>query len=482
MVMLAVEFNQLRLKVGADTGKDTTQVVDHFFGEYATTVFCNKDQVNVHLENTMPPVPYFVVFLHRPSIIQSMKRLQAYKFRIEPNGEQQRAMRRIAGSCRFVWNKALAFQIANHEAGEKFINHFDMCKWLPVWKKEPDTLWLKEAPSQLYQVVLKDLVRAYKNFFEKRADFPTFKKKGVSSSFCFPQGCELDAGNSRIKFPKLGWIHYRQSRAVEGTIKNITVSCVAGKWYASIQIEREVAQPVHSSPSIVGLDAGVTLFATLSDGTMFEPVNAFRKNAAKLAKYQRCLSRKTKFSSNWKKQKQKISRLHQRVAHTRNDFLHKTSSIISKNHAMIVIEDLKVTNMSKSAAGTIESPGRSVKAKSGLNKSILDQGWGEFRRQLEYKQAWRGGDVLAINPRNTSRTCPACDHVSAENRKTQSKFECVECGYAENADLNAAINILRAGHARLACQVNDAVMSSATGTHRSYQSHSGVEAVGIPCL
>jgi putative transposase len=103
-----------------------------------------------------------------------------------------------------------------------------------------------------------------------------------------------------------------------------------------------------------------------------------------------------------------------------------------------------------------------------VRKSILDQGWGEFRRQLEYKQAWRGGDVLAINPRNTSRTCPACDHVSAENRKTQSKFECVECGYAENADLNAAINILRAGHARLACQVNDAVMSSATGTHRSH--------------
>ena len=167
------------------------------------------------------------------------------------------------------------------------------------------------------------------------------------------------------------------------------MSCVAGKWYASIQTEREVAELVHPSTSIVGLDAGVTLFATLSDGTMFEPVNAFRKNAAKLAKYQRCLSRKTKFSSNWKKQQQKISRLHQRVAHTRNDFLHKTSSIISKNHAMIVVEDLKVTNMSKSASGNIKAPGRSVKAKSGLNKSILNQGWGEFRRQLEYKVSVR---------------------------------------------------------------------------------------------
>ena len=139
MVMLAVEFYQLRLKVGADPSEDTVQVVNHLLGEHATAVFCHKDQVNVNLENAMPAVSYFVVFLHRPSIIQSMKRLQAYKFRIEPNGEQQRAMRRIAGSCRFVWNKALALQIANHEAGEKFINHFDMCKWLPVWKKEPDT-------------------------------------------------------------------------------------------------------------------------------------------------------------------------------------------------------------------------------------------------------------------------------------------------------------------------------------------------------
>jgi len=173
-----------------------------------------------------------------------MKRLQAYKFRIEPNGEQQRAMRRIAGTCRFVWNKALALQIANHQQGQKFVNHFDMCKWLPVWKKEPETLWLKDTPSQLYQVVLKDLARAYKNFFEKRAAFPTFKKKSASTSFCFPQGCELDAGNRRIKFPKLGWLRYRKSRAVEGTIKNIIVSCVAGKWYASIQTEREVAQPV----------------------------------------------------------------------------------------------------------------------------------------------------------------------------------------------------------------------------------------------
>ena len=395
-----------------------------------------------------------------------MKRLQAFKFQIEPNGEQIRAMRQYAGNARKIWNLALNRQQELQTAGEKFTNSFGMNNWLPAWKQKFS--YLCDSPSQTLQQVTKDLAAAYKNFFEKRADFPQFKKKGRSSdSFRFPQGFEIDEANRRIRLPKLGWIRYRKSRGIIGLAKNITVSCVAGKWYASIQTEREVGQPLHPSTSIVGLDAGITLFATLSDGTMFEPVNALRTSAAKMAKYQRRMSRKVKFSSNWKKAKARITKLHQRVAHTRNDFLHKTSNIISKNHAVVVIEDLKVTNMSKSARGTLEAPGRNVNAKSGLNKSILDQGWGEFRRQLEYKQAWLGGEVFAVNPRNTSRTCPACGHISAENRKTQSQFECVECGYAENADLNAAINILRAGHARLACEVNGAVMPSATGTHRS---------------
>ncbi|WP_286815756.1 RNA-guided endonuclease InsQ/TnpB family protein, partial [Marinobacter sp. UBA3607] len=121
--------------------------------------------------------------------------------------------------------------------------------------------------------------------------------------------------------------------------------------------------------------------------------------------------------------------------------------------AMVCIEDLKVRNMSASAAGTLDQPGRNVRAKSGLNRSILDQGWFEFRRQLDYKLQWSGGWLVAVPPRNTSRTCPACGHVSAENRQTQAQFHCVDCGFKENADTVGAINILRAGHARFACEV-----------------------------
>ncbi|ENA1762829.1 transposase, partial [Yersinia ruckeri] len=380
-----------------------------------------------------------------------MKRLQAFKFQLKPNGQQERDMRRFAGACRFVFNKSLALQNENHEAGNKYPPYAKMTAWLVEWKKEPETQWLKESPSQSLQQALKDLERAYKNFFQKRALFPRFKKRGQSDSFRYPQGVKLDQDNSRISLPKLGWISYRNSRQVVGEVKNVTVSQSCGKWFVSIQTEYEVSEPQHESTSMVGLDAGVARLATLSDGTVFEPVNSFKSNQNKLARLQRVMSRKVKFSNNWKKAKSKVQKLHSRIANIRRDYLHKVSTTISKNHAMIVIEDLKVANMSKSAAGTVSQHGGNVRAKSGLNRSILDQGWYELRRQLEYKQLWRGGQVLAINPAYTSQKCACCGHTAKENRQSQSQFACLECGYTENADINGARNILAAGHAALAC-------------------------------
>lgn len=380
-----------------------------------------------------------------------MKRLQAFKFQLRPDGQQEREMRRFTGSCRFVFNRALALQNENHEAGNKFIPYTKMASWLVEWKNSPEIQWLKDAPSQPLQQSLKDLERAYKNFFQKRAAFPRFKKRGQNDAFRYPQGVKLDQNNSRIFLPKLGWLRYRNSRQVTGIVKNVTVSQSCGKWYISIQTESEVSTPVHPSASMVGLDAGVAKLATLSDGTVFEPVNSFQKKQKKLARLQRQLSRKVKFSNNWQKQKRKIQRLHSRIANIRRDYLHKVTTTISKKHAMIVIEDLKVSNMSRSAAGTVSQPGRNVRAKSGLNRSILDQGWYEMRRQLEYKQLWRGGQVLAVPPAYTSQRCACCGHTAKENRLSQSKFRCPVCEYTANADVNGARNILAAGHAVLAC-------------------------------
>jgi putative transposase len=329
-----------------------------------------------------------------------------------------------------------------------------MANMLPLWKNE--FAWLRESPSQALQHALKNLDRAFVNFFQKRTQYPRFKKRGFGDSFRFPQGFKLDQANDRILVPKLGWLRYRNSREVVGTVSNITVSNCNGKWFVSIQTEREVEQPAAQGDA-VGIDMGIVRFATLSDGTVYPPLNIFKRYAAELRKAQRAMSRKKKFSHNWNKAKAKVQRIHVRIANARRDYLQKTSTSISKNHAMVVVENLQVSNMSRSAAGSVEQPGRNVKQKSGLNKAILDQGWAEFRRQLEYKMLWAGGLLLAVPPQNTSRMCPSCGHVSAENRRTQAVFACVECGYSENADLVGAINVLRAGHARLACEVNSEV-------------------------
>ena len=392
-----------------------------------------------------------------------MQRLQAFKFELMPDGDQARDMRRFAGSCRFVFNRALAMQQERHAAGEKKLSYADLCKCLTAWRNSPETSWLADAPVHPLQQTLKDLERAYTNFFAKRADFPRFKKKGRSrDSFRYPdpKQIKLDQANGRLFLPKLGWLRYRNSRDVLGTVKNITVSQAGGKWFVSIQTEREAEIPVHQGTA-VGIDMGIVRFATLSYGAVFEPLSSFKRQEQALAKAQRAMSRKTKFGKNWKKAKAKVQRTHTKIANARRDYLHKTTTTISQNHAMVCIEDLQVRNMSASAAGTIEAPGTNVRAKSGLNKAILDQGWFEFRRQLDYKTAWSGGHLVAVPPQNTSRTCPCCGHVAKENRQTQARFACVECGFEENADWVGAINVLRAGHARLACGDTSLVGASA---------------------
>lgn len=397
-----------------------------------------------------------------------MLRLQAFRYELRPNGGQERDLRRFAGSRRFVFNKALALQKERRERGEKKLGYAALCKELTAWRNGEETPWLKDAPVHPLQQSLKDLERAYANFFEGRGEFPRFKKKGRNESFRYPDSLQfrLEQDNNRILLPKLGWVRYRNSRSVEGEPKNVTVSLSAGRWFISVQTEREAATPVHPSTSEVGIDVGIVNFATLSDGGTVPPVNAMSKHSARLAHYQRIMARRRKFGKNWIKAKARVQRVQRKIADTRRDFLHKTSTTISQNHAVVYVEDLHVKNMSASAAGTIEKPGRNVKAKTGLNRAILDQGWGEFRRQLAYKLNWRGGELIAVPPQYTSQTCPNCGHVCAENRKTQGIFRCVRCCYGNHADIVGAINILRAGQARRACQASGAVMPPATGTRR----------------
>ena len=412
-----------------------------------------------------------------------MQRLQAFQYELLPHAETQRQLRRFAGSCRFVYNQALALQKANHEAGKKHLSYVTMAAWLPQWKREVGQEWLKDTPSQALQHALKHLDKAYQNFFAKRADFPRFKRKGSGDSFRYPdpKQIKLDQGNSRIFLPKLGWIRYRNSREVLGELRNVTVSSQGGKWFVSIQTRREVELPATQATTAIGIDLGIARFATLSDGSYIAPLNSFKSKEAKLAKYQRRMAHKQKFSNNWKKAKAKVQKIHAQIANARRDFLHKATTTISQNHAMVFVEDLQVQNMSKSAAGTAENHGKNVAQKSGLNKAILDQGWGEFRRQLDYKTAWNGGMLIAVPAHHTSQTCPCCGHVSKDNRQTQARFACVECGYENHADVVGAINVLERGHRLLACgegALSASMKQEPTEGEKPY----GLAPVGIPFL
>ena len=414
-----------------------------------------------------------------------MKINKAYKFRLEPNAEQEVILNNLVGSARFVWNQVLAISFEMF-AKDAFINATNLVNKIMDLKDNPDFAFLKSSSNAVsLQQKVRDLASAWSRFFDPKAHarlkenkkkprkpkffkladgteiqlrplMPKFKRKSDGRDSIrlvqFDKYCKIE-GN-RVKLPNgVGLVKFRKSQDILGIIKNVTISKKSGHWYVSFGTERELDEkPRHPSKTAIGLDMGISKLLTTSNGEYIKPKNSFKANQMKLAKLQRQLNRKVLFSQNWKKQNRKIQKLHHHIANIRHDYLHKVTTTISKNHAMIACEDLKVANMSKSASGTVENKGRQVKAKSGLNKSILDQGWGMMVNMLEYKQQWRGGLLVKVNPQYTSQTCSECKHVAKENRRTQAKFECVECGYIANADVNAARNILAAGHAVLSVE------------------------------
>ena len=411
-----------------------------------------------------------------------------FVYELKATGSQRHAMSCFAGCCRFAWNNVLAENIADYEEylddlemrqvwGEassleeakamtirpKPINSFTFNYAVGNLKNEKGNEFLKDCYSHCLQSKMGDLYETYRGFFEGRTGYPKYQRKGKNDSFNYPDGFKIDEPNSRVYLPKIGWVRYRNSRDIIGTPKNVTVSREADKWFVSIQTEFELQDPIPIERAMVtacGIDMGVVNFATLSDGTFYPSLIEKLENIEHRIKVtQKRLSHKyqkgkKEQSRNYKKLVKKLSRLHRRKADIRKDYLHKLSSATVKNHDIVCVEDLRIKNMTKSAKGTSLSHGKNVKAKSGLNRSILSEGWGMFLAMLEYKLKLKGGYLVRVPPRNTSRTCPVCGTVSEENRLTQAGFSCVCCGYSENADYVAAMNIKRAGLAQLACEVN----------------------------
>jgi len=377
----------------------------------------------------------------------------ASKLRLYPTTEQAEIIHKHFGLTRYVYNRLLYLRNRYYQKTGSSLSSKTWINYLKYIKKQTPW-WTSEFDSQVPQMSSRDLDTAYKNFFRRikqgqTPGFPKFKSKhNPYQSFQYPQRVKIDIDNRKIYLPKIGWVKVRGIRKDYSyeNIKTVTVSYESNdQYHVSLLLEDSVnCYPVNNNSETVGLDLGVAKFATLSDGTVFQLPESLEKKILKVKRKQRQLSRKRKGSKNFKKSSRKLARAHLKVRNIRKDMHHKIALQLSENQA-VVVEDLKISNMSKSAKGTLENPGTNVAAKSGLNRSILQQGWFQFINILDYKLARNGNRLIKINPQYTSQTCSHCGSVSKDNRKTQETFKCLECGYSNNADVNAAKNILRLG-------------------------------------
>jgi putative transposase len=313
------------------------------------------------------------------------------------------------------------------------------------FKEDPELEWLSNAPGKAIQIALLDLDQAFKNFFERRARYPSYRRYGENESVILPKTPGLRLGKDCVRLPKLGWVRYVKHKKYRGIPKRITVIYDAGKWYLSVTCVIEIKKPDLPLKPAIGIDLGITQPMALSDGTLIDPDIGLRSLDSRKRRLQRELSRCKRGSRRRQLRKAKVSAISRHIADRRKARCHSLTTEIARNFSKVILEDLKVKNMTKSAKGTAEAPGRNVKAKSGLNREMLNVSPYQIRQQLTYKLEATGGEVIAVNPAYSSQTCSQCGAVDRESRRSQSKFECTSCEHSENADINAAKILLQRG-------------------------------------
>ena len=369
--------------------------------------------------------------------------LNIVKVRLYPTDEQKAILSKTFGSARFIYNFMLEKKIEAYKNNKTSISRFELIKELPKMKKS-DFEWLKEVDSTSLQQSIKNMDKAYQGFFKLKRGFPKFKSRHHSRQTY--QTTTAQIKNEKLYLAKVGLIEIRGFRKFGGKLKTVSISFEANQYHASLLFDdgKEFTKPSHNGKK-VGIDMGVAIFATLSNGKMHMPLK-LDKEIKKMKKAQKSLSRKKKGSTNRTKAKKKLQKRHLKIVNKRKDFLHKLSNEITSENQTIVIEKLKIKNMTKSATGTVEEPKKSS-GKRGLNRVITQQSWGTFFEMLKYKAEKKGGEVIEVDPKFTSQKCSCCGHISKENRKSQSKFKCIKCHFQLNADLNASLNILNSvGH------------------------------------
>jgi len=355
----------------------------------------------------------------------------AHRIRLDPNNVQATYLARCAGTARFAYNWAL----------DEWKRQYEACKLDPALPKPNEAAlrrqlnaikremfpWMLEVTKNAPQMAIQQLGCAFENFFKGRARYPRFRRKGRDDRFTLTND-QFSVEEKRIRIPKLGWLRMCESLRLTGRIVSASIDRVADRWYASIVVDINGSfLPPTENQGAVGMDFGVTALATLSTGEIVVGPKALRTLLARVKRLARSLSRKVKGSRNYAKAKNKLARLHARIADIRRDGLHKLTTSITCRFQIIGIEDLNVKGMLGNRC---------------LARSIADMGFGELRRQLEYKAVWRGGQVVVVDRwYPSSKTCSCCGHRLDALDLQVRQWRCPDCGALHDRDVNAATNL-----------------------------------------
>jgi putative transposase len=378
---------------------------------------------------------------------------KAFKYRLYPNKEQEQKLFWTLTRCRELYNAALTERKEAYRMAGKSISYYEQKRDLPDIKEIREEY--KEIHSQVLQDVLLRLKRAFDRFFDRVKNgetpgYPRFQGRNRYTSFMYPQG-GYTLSEKQVTRSKIGTIKCKVHRPLEGTPKTCTVKYESGQWYVVFSCECADPDPLPVSYEDVGIDLGVTHFAALSDGTFIDNPRHSRRAEKKLATLQQALARKKRGSHRRKKAALAVAKAHRKIRNQRKDFLHKQSRRLVNKHQIIVFEDVQANNLTKAPkpkqdATTGQYLPNGAAAKAGLNKSILDAGWGMFIAMCTHKAAWAGRSVVLVNPKYTSQVCSGCGTI--RKKELTERWHSCECGCSLDRDTNAAINILRLGRSQ----------------------------------
>ena len=359
--------------------------------------------------------------------------LKTYEYRIYPNKEQIILIAKHFGCVRFVYNKALALKLSSYEQQKKTLSKFDLCKEITKWKKETETLWLKEVQAQSLQQAITDLDSAFIRFFREKKGFPKFKSKRTHRhSYRSPQGNKIDFKKEKIFLPKIKWVKAKIDRKFKGNIHSITVKQVpSGKYFVSVLFEDETEnKPLKSieARTTIGIDLGIKNFATLSTGEKISNPKPLKEELKKLQVLQYRLNKKVKGSNNRNKARIKVAKQHEKIANVRKDFLHKLSTRLTNENQIstICLETLNISGMMKNHK---------------IAQAISDVSWNSFVRMLDYKAKRNGINILRIGQFEPSSKMCTCGYVNNELTLKEREWTCPSCKIRHDRDILAATNI-----------------------------------------